>query len=88
MLRVLLSSIDQRCLVPFVLPEMEFSVGLVPILAALQESLGLGFLAGLHSFRHDIGEAALADHLQNVLAVEFPIYQYVIDMDQFLGRIK
>jgi len=44
MLKILLSPIDQCCLVPLVLPEMEFPVGLALILASLQEPLCLGVL--------------------------------------------
>ncbi len=48
MLSVLLTAVDQRRRVPFIVPEVEFPVGFVPILSALEESLRLGFLAGLH----------------------------------------
>jgi len=54
MLSVLFPTVDRRRLVPFVLAEMELSVGLVPVLTPSDQSLGLGLLSGLHSFRNDV----------------------------------
>jgi hypothetical protein len=48
----------------------------------------LGFLAGLHPLWHDVGEPPLADHLQDVLAVELSVHQHVIVVDEVLGRVK
>ena len=45
--RVLLPPVDQRCLVPFVLSEVESPVGLVPVLITSKQPLGLGFGAVL-----------------------------------------
>ena len=87
-LGALFPTVDQRRLVPFVLPEMELPVGFVSILTTLEQPLGLGFLAGLHPLRDDVGEPALADHLQNVLTIELPVHQHIIDVDEALSRVK
>jgi hypothetical protein len=73
--------------VPFVLAEVELPVGLVAVLITSKQSLGLGFLAGLHPLGNDIGKPALAEHLQDVLTVELPIHQHVINENQLLGGI-
>jgi hypothetical protein len=69
-LRVFFPTADQRCLVPLVLPEMVLAVGLVPVLLTSEQLICLGFLAGLHSLENDVRKPALADHLQDVLAIE------------------
>jgi len=74
--------------VPLVLPDVGLAVGLVPILTALEQPLGLSFLAGLHPFWDHVGEPALANHLQNVLAVKLAIHQYVIDVGELFSRIE
>jgi len=67
---------------------VELPVGLVAVLTALEQSLGLDFLAGLNPFRANVREPTLADHLQNVLAIELPVHQHVIDMNEVLSRIE
>jgi hypothetical protein len=67
---------------------MEFAVSLVPVPVALEQPLGLGSLARLHPLRDDVGEPALGDHFQDVLAIELSIHQHVIDVDEFLSRIQ
>jgi hypothetical protein len=57
-------------------------------LTPLEQPFGLRFLAGLHPLRHDIRQSTLAEHLQNVLAVELPVHQHVIDVNEVLGRVK
>jgi len=64
---------------------MEFAVSLVPVLIALEQPLGLGFLASLHPLRDDVGEPTLANHLQDVLAIELPVHQHVIDVNEVLS---
>ncbi|SDY63734.1 hypothetical protein SAMN05216564_10786 [Halopenitus persicus] len=58
----------------------------VPV--TLEQSLGLGFLASLHPLRDDVGEPSLADHLQDVLAIELSVHQHVIDVNEVLSRIE
>jgi hypothetical protein len=86
--RVLFASVDQRRLVPLVLVEVELPVSFIPVLVTLEQPLGLSSLAGLHPLRNDIREPALANHLQEVLAIELPVHQDVIDMDEVLSRIE
>ncbi len=71
-----------------VLPEMQLPIGFVPVLIPVEESLGLGFLIDLHSFRYDVREPALADRFQDVLTVELPVHQHIVDMDEILSRVK
>ena len=73
---------------PLVLAEVELPVGLVSVLVTLEQPLGLRFLTRLHPFRDDVGEPTLADHLQDMLAIELPVHQHVIDMDEVLSRIE
>jgi len=67
---------------------MQLPVGLVSVSVTPEQPLGLSFLAGLHPFRNDVGKPALAEHLQNVLAIELPVHQDVIDMNEVLSRIQ
>ncbi len=67
---------------------MELPIGFIPTLVALEQSLSLGSLAGLHPLGHNVGESPLANHLQDVLTVKLPVHQHVIDVNQVLGRIK
>ena len=67
---------------------MELPVGFVSILITLERSLRLCLLAGLHPFRYELRQPALADHLQNVLAIKFPVHQHVIDVDELFSRIQ
>ena len=88
MLSLLLPTVNQRRRVPLAFTEVEFSIGLVPFLAAFEESPCLGFLARLHSFWYDVGDSALAYHLQDVLTVKLPIHQHVVDVDKVLRRVQ
>jgi len=58
--------------------DLQLPVGLIPTLAPLEQPLRLGFLAGLHPLWDDVPKPALAEHLQNMLAVELAVHQYVI----------
>jgi len=87
-LRIVFPAVDQRRLVPLVLPEMEFAVDLISVLITVEQSFCLGFLAGLHPLWHDVGESSLADHLQNVLTIKLPVHQHVIDVDEPFSYIQ
>jgi hypothetical protein len=80
--------VDQGRLVPLILARIEFAVGLVSVLIPLEQPLGLGLLAGLHPFRDDVGEPTLADHPQDMLAIELPIHSHIIDVNEVLSRIQ
>ena len=67
---------------------MELAVGLIPVLITAEQPFCLRFLAGLQPLRNDVGKPTLADHLQHVLAIELPVHQYVIDVNEVLSRIK
>jgi hypothetical protein len=67
---------------------MELPIGLVPVLPPLEQSFCLGFLTRLHPLGNDVGEPALANHLQDVLAIELPVHQHVIDVNEVLGRVE
>ena len=86
--RVLSLAVDHRRLVPLVLAEVELPAGLAAALTPLKQPLRLGFLAGLYPLRDDAGKSALADHLQNVLTIELPIHQDVIDVNELFGGVK
>ncbi|GAB7011096.1 hypothetical protein JCM31271_30390 [Halorubrum trueperi] len=73
---------------PLVLPEMEFTVSLVPVLIISKQPFRLRFLAGLHPLRDDLGETTLANHLQDVLAIELAFHQDIIDVDELFSRIQ
>ncbi len=88
MLGVLFASVDQRRLVPLVVSEMELAVCFVSVLTPLEQPFGLGFFAGLHPIRHDVRKPALADHLPDVLTVELPIHQYIIDVNEILDGVE
>jgi hypothetical protein len=87
-LGVVFPPVDQRRFVPLVLAKVELSVGCVSVSTVLEETSSLCFLARLHSFRDDVGQSPLADHLQDVLTVELPIHQHVIDVNEFLSRVE
>jgi hypothetical protein len=80
-LSVLFAAVEQRRLMPLVVPEMQLPVGLVSSLVRSEQPLCLCFLAGLHPLRNDVGKPALADHLQNELAVKLPIHQHILPME-------
>jgi len=84
---VLFPSVDQSRRVPLVVAEMQFSISLVPVCSPLEKTLGLGFLAGLHPFGHHVGQTALTQHLEDVLAVELPVHQHIIDVNEILCRV-
>jgi hypothetical protein len=74
--------------VPLVLAEVELPVGFIPAFIPLEQSLRLGLLAGLHSLGNNVGKPALANHPQDVLAIELPVHQHVIDLNEILSRIQ
>ena len=87
-LGVLLPSVEQRRLVPLVLAKRELPVGFIPVLIPLEQAFGLGFLTCLHPPWHNVGEPTLADHLQNMLTIELPVNQHVINANHRLSRIQ
>ena len=73
---------------PLVVAEMQFPICLVSVLVALEKSFRLRFLTCLYPLRHDVGQPALTQQLQDVLTVKLPVHQHVIDMNSRLCRIQ
>jgi len=86
--RIFFPPVDQRRFVPLVIVEMQFSISLVAVLPPLEKGFDLRFLAGLHPLWNNVGKPALTDHFQDVLTIELPIYQHVIDVNEVICRIQ
>jgi hypothetical protein len=71
--------------VPLVLAKGQLPVGYVSVSIMLKETPSLCFLTRLHSFRNDIGQPALADHLPDMLTIELAVHQHVINADEGFG---
>jgi hypothetical protein len=55
---------------------------------SMKQPLCLCFFTGLHPLGNDVGKPTLADHLQDVLAIELPIHQHVINVNEVLGGVE
>jgi len=67
---------------------MQLSISLVSVLVGLEKPFRLRFLTCLHPLRNHIGEAALTQHLQDMLAVELPVHQHIVDVKEGLCRVQ